>query len=326
MGNIDDAFDTIGIKTEVSNDTHKRLEVAANETNMSLNTSVGEQYSTDSLVCSLTAADRDQAVREGIIPKSYREATFDTDKINANLKVQYSKLGKWYRVYDIDKYINVCKELLSAFRMKRLPQRSYIIGAPNGYGKTSFVIESLITLRKQGFFVTPYISLWELAQIKVENEIRIHQKIDRYAVEKNEVILTPQNADELIQKSPKVLTGRYSFSEYINSDCLFVYFSEITSKEIESYMLRQLLEIRGAKGLPTIVMIASALTAYTSDKKLKQYVWDEIMNFSDEIMSLDRVYHVSCYKRKVSGVDSRTEDIDDDTGVVRKIGGSSVDS
>lgn len=321
MGSIDDAFDTIGITTEVAKDTHKRLEGEAGAANIALNKASTEQYSSDNLVYRLTAADRDQAVREGIIPKSYRDATFDLEKINTNLKIQYSKLGKWYGVYELEKYVQICQELLSAFRMKRLPQRSYIIGAPNGYGKTSFVIESLITLRKQGYFVVPYISLWELAQIRVENEVRIFQKIGKYKIENGETVLTTQNADELISKVPKVLTGRYSFSEYINADCLFVYFSELTSKEIESYMLKQLLEIRGAKGLPTIVMISSALTAYTSDRNLKQYVWDEIIDFSDEGKSLDRVYHISCYKRKVSGVDSRSENIDKDTGVVRKVGG-----
>lgn len=133
--------------------------------------------------------------------------------------------------------------------------------------------------------------------------------------ENNEVYIIDPNVSKDYIKRPTVISNGYSFSEYINADCLFVGFSELVSKDIESHMLSQLLNLRGNKGLPTIVTISSALEPYESDKRLKEYVWDEIKNY-DNRRSYDRVIHVSCYKRKELTLNTKVESVEKDTGIV----------
>jgi hypothetical protein len=119
-------------------------------------------------------------------------------------------------------------------------------------------------------------------------------------------------------KTPEVITGRYSYSEYINADCLFVFTTGILKKDIESKILYQLLNIRGAKGLPTIVMVSTSLDVYTMDRKLKEQIWDEILAYSEKQYCYDRLYHVSCYRDKVgtSKLDDKGKAVEPDTGIV----------
>ena len=201
-------------------------------------------------------------------------------------------------------------------RIRELPKRSYLIGAPNGFGKTSFVNECIITLRKQGFRTVPYITLWELAQIRADNEQRITNPYQKFEKNGDKVVYKDRPETDEFKKKPEIVTNSYSYSEYINADCLFVGFTNILSKEIESYTLYQLLAIRGAKGLPTIVTISTSIEIYETDPLLKEYVWDEIKNYDENKYCYDRVYHVSCYKRKAFAIDSRDENVDNDTGIV----------
>lgn len=317
MDNFDSAFEKAGFSIESSDDTYLKLKKETEGKNIAVNESTKETVISNSFVTELTEIDREQAVRESVVPKNYKGATFDLEKIKTNIKNQYIKTGRIYKIHKFNDYVGICQSLLTAFRMKKLPQRSYLIGAPNGFGKTSFVMESLITLRKQGFVVAPYISLWELAQIRVENELRISKKMGKYRINSdNKTELVPMVDNNIPIKTPIVVQNAYSFSEYINADCLFVYFSDISSKEIESSMLYQLLQIRGAKGLPTIVMMSSSLEPYTNDTALKEYIWNEIIDFDENSRSLDRVYHISCYKFKSTSVDSRGEKFEAATGIV----------
>lgn len=314
MDNLNDAFSTLGMNIENLDETAEKI-IRETDNEIGVNVSTPRESKSDILIHSLTNADRDQAVYEQLVPKTYRDAYFNRDKIKENIKAQYQK-SKLYKVYRFDEYATTCESILSLIRMKMLPDKSYIIGAPNGFGKTSFVNEAIITLRKQGYKVAPYISLWELAQIRVDNEHRIMQPYSRFKKEGENVIYTEASDVSKYYKKPSVITGAYSYSEYINADCLFVSLTDVISKDIESHTLYQLLSIRGAKGLPTIVMMSTSLVPYENDTNLKELVWDEIKNYNENNKCYDRVYHVSCYKRKEFSLNNKDERVDTDTGIV----------
>lgn len=316
MDNFDKAFEDVGVDTESLRDTHEKLNVEADSVDMKINVNSKKSDKSEALFYGLTNADRDQAVYEKIIPSAYRDACFDENKIKNNIRLQYQRSGGLYKVYKFKDYTDICNTILSSIRMKRLPDRSYIIGAPNGFGKTSFVNECLITLRRQGYRVAPYISLWELAQLRVDNEHRIMDPYKRFKKENGDVVYKDPNTVQGYMKVPTIVTTGYSYSEYINADCLFVCFTDVISKDIESHTLYQLLNIRGAKGLPTIVMISTSLEPYENDKTLKEYVWDEIKDYNENRRSYDRVYHISCFKKKALGLDNKNEVIDRDTGII----------
>lgn len=316
MDVFDEALESVGVSTEKISETHSKIGEEVQGTDIKVNEQRNNVTESQSLFCCITAKDRDQAVYEKIIPQGYKDAYFDIDKIKRNIRAQYIKTGKLYKVYKFDEYANVCQEILSTIRMGMLPQRSYLIGAPNGFGKSSFVNECLITLRKRGYRTAPYISLWELAQIRVDNEHRIMEPYRKFKKEGENVIYSDPNTVVGYVKVPTIVTTGFSYSEYINADCLFVSLTDVISKDIESHTLYQLLAIRGAKGLPTIVTMSTSLDCYENDKSLKELVWDEIKNYDDSIICYDRVLHVSCYKRKSFGLDTKNEDVDVDTGIV----------
>lgn len=315
MDILDAALDSVGVNTEDLEETSKKLVDEAKENGLETYTKEDEANRAEKIFYGLTKADRDQAVVEFVVPEAYKDSSFDVDKIRENLRLQYRKSKGMYKVYRLSDYLQVCQEILSTIRMKKLPRRSYLIGAPNGFGKTSFVNECLITLRAHGFKVAPYITLWELSQIRVENEQRIMAPYKRYKEDNSGTYYLEPNVSTGYKK-PQIVTGCYSFSEYVNADCLFVSFTDTISKEIESHALYQLLSIRGAKGLPTIVMMSTSLEPYENDKALKELVWNEIKAYDENKDCFDRVYHVSCYRRKCIGLENKGEEVDSDTGVV----------
>ena len=314
MFDIDSALDTLKVETELPAETNLKIKEEAEKAGM--NIKYTEKEKQHKIFYGLTEADREQAVIEGIVPKSYKYASFDIERIRDNLRAQYKRSKGLYKVYRLDKYSQICLEILSTIRMKKLPGRSYLIGAPNGFGKSSFVNECLITLRKQGYKVVPYISLWELAQIRVDNEHKIMNPYRKYKEANRDYSYTEPNKVVGYLKKPEIVTGRFSYSEYINADCLFVSFTDVISKDIESHTLYQLLNVRGIKGLPTIVMISTSLDPYENDRALKEQVWDEIKAYDENKDCYDRVYHISCYKRKNMGLENKDEEVESDTGVV----------
>lgn len=315
---LDTLFDEVGIQTEEADLTNEKIYNECEKAGIEI-IKPKEKEKPHEIFYDLKSEDREQSVIECIVPRGYRDSKFDINKIKENLKMQY-KRDKTVTIYKLPEYEEVCNGILSSIRMKKLPTRSYLIGAPNGFGKSSFVYESLITLRAQGYKVVPYISLWELAQIRVENEHRImnpYRKFKDETVENSNYKYTEPNTTVGYMKKPEIITGRYSYSEYINADCLFVSFTDVISKDIESHTLYQLLSIRGAKGLPTIVMMSTSLEPYTNDKVLRELVWDEILTHSEKEYCYDRVFHVSCYKRRdFSKLGNKGAIIESDTGIV----------
>lgn len=315
MDNLNDAFDSLGIETEELGDTQNKLSEEAEENGFHVNQTHYKETKSQKLFYGLTSVDRDFAVKMFVVPAAFRDASFDIEKIRENIKVQYQR-SKMYKIYKFSSYTNICEQILSTIRMRNLPQCSYLIGAPNGFGKTSFVSECLMTLLKQGYKVAPYISLLELAQVRVDNEQRMMKPFARFREEDGRTIYTESNKPVAYCKSPEIISGRYSYSEYINADCLFVHFTDVVSKDIESHTLYQLLNIRGAKGLPTIVMMSTSLLPYESDNDLREQVWNEIRAYSENKNCYDRVYHISTYKLKSLGLNNKNEDVDSDTGIV----------
>lgn len=310
-----DALDTVVesfLKIEDTNKTLKKLEEEGVE--LLTNKQKDKEHK---IFYGLSEDDRALAVYQSIVPKAYKYATFDTDRIMSNLINQYKRRKGMYTISGIkyNKYLQICQGILSSIRMGKLPDKSYLIGAPNGFGKTSFVMECLMTLLKMSYNVVPYISLWELAQIRVENEHRLMNPYKKFEDKEKNYAYTNPNVTPGFVKKPEIIVGRYSYSEYINADCLFVSLTDLISKDIESHTLYQLLNIRGSKGLPTIVMMSTSLVPYKNDRNLRIQVWDEIETSIEQEGCYDRLYHISCYKTSTIGLNTNNMKIDPNTGI-----------
>lgn len=323
---IDNAFNSLGIKTVSTSEIVQRTNSVKDVTNVSVNSSLEEKQRK---LITLTDADRNLAVSEELIPIKYKDAKFDVDAIKYNLTKQFSK-NKTVRIVNFSEYTKICSQILTNIRLGELPNSSYIIGAPNGFGKTSFAMECIMLMKKQGWVTVPYRSLEEISIIRTREEKTMSEALlleNAYGVynHRHGVFLNQNDLKEY--KETKELPGHlkpiipalpyYDWVDYINAKCLITFFSGVTSKNIESRMLQQLLTVRSAKGLPTIVLISTSLQPYTMDIKLKEEVWDEIMSYDDSKEDYDRVKHISCFKRKIDYIVSNNEsNVDPNTGIV----------
>ena len=257
---------------------------------------------------------RDAAVRLGVIPKVYRDARFDTDKIHDNIVKQQNASGHKFKVVRYDDYCNICNSLIATIGSGSIPSKSYLIGAPNGFGKQSFAVDCLLASLRNGWLTVPYISLNELAEIKTANDKILmrglmgleteiaHQPFshtsgqyitDGEVVESYYAFMGDKYTDV---KMPTVVTGQYSWSEYINAPVLVCFFSGVENKAVESQMLYTLLNIRAAKGLPTIATISTSLDMYEKDPVIGRHIWREMLSYNDDALDLGRVTHISTFK------------------------------
>ena len=311
MSDVDNVFDNFGIKTESSKEIVNNISGKLRD---EVNTD--EKLTPKPLLTDLTHDNRYLAYQKNLIPKSYMDAKFDETKIRSNVSRQYNKEKGLYLVYKFNNYISVCNDVLSTFRMGMLPDKSYLIGAPQRFGKQAFISECIMTMTALGFKAVPYISLWELAQIRVENEKTIMNPYRKYKEEDSKredtYYTTQKKYNEQLLKEPNAIQYKYTYSEYINADCAFVFFTDVISKDIESHTLYQFLTIRATKGLPTIVMISTSLDPYLNDKFLRETVFDAILESNSSDCGLDRLHYVSCYRMK----NLLGKEITNDEGVV----------
>lgn len=322
---LDSALEEVGIQVKRTDDTNKE----ASESGINI-VSDDKPKAVGVAEFMITEQDRDYAVQRKLVPENYRNASFRQDKIESNLRSQYKKSNGIYRIKNFKSYVETCNEIISTIRMKRVPRRSWLIGAPNGFGKSSFVNECLITMLKHGWVTAPYISLNELAQIRVAEEQRLMRPFTSKLL-KGEY---REDADEImndsdyyrfknavkpkdIVKVPNMVPTSYSWNEYLNAKCLFVHFTDVISKDLESHTLYQLLNIRSAKGLPTIAMISTSIQPYVMDNALKELVWDEILDYDENSNNYDRVAHVSTYKQKNMDMGfNKSKSANNDTGII----------
>lgn len=337
MNDLIDDIESMGIDIEDIATTNEKLQNEAKEAGLYTVKEKEEQEKTE---FRLTAENRHLAVRLNIVPRAFENASFDTEQIKANLidRNKNRKIKK--KVFRFDQYERVCNGILSSIRLGHLPTRSYIIGAESGFGKASFVNECLITLLKHGYRVCPYISLVELATIqRRDSDILLKRALPEIHVAyvedndgNNTKLVSYKDRDDYVevfkdgQKAPEIYLKRqpeigkiYNYMDYINADCLFVQLSGEGSKELESYELYQLLNIRGAKGIPTIVMTNRSLqeSVYFRDIELKDKIWDQIIANEEKDNCYDRLFHVSCWTGYKSNIGSKGESVDPDTGIIR---------
>ncbi len=211
-----------------------------------------------------------------IIPQQRLNDEFSTDISAEN--VREIALFQGCEIVNFDKYIDTLNNILTTINSHKL-DKSYLIGAPNGFGKSTFVYTALKRLIARDKKVVPYISLSEIAKLKIEE--------DDYCLYR---LRNSKNKEVTVH-------SEFKWSDFVNADVLFTYLSAVESKEIESAILFNLLQLREKKGKPTVVFISTSLNPYTSDNRLRQYYWNEMLEYIPNRHRLDRLTHISTYKQ-----------------------------
>lgn len=236
----------------------------------------------------VTGAQREMAVARKLIPDARQHDEFDEQLVKTNIMKMCSVQNT--KVVGFDKYMETLSEIMLKISTNVL-DRSYIIGAPNGFGKTTFANTAIKRLDAMGKKAVPYISLFEIGDLRVEHEKFILGYLDKRDMRGG------GNYEDTVK-------DEYSWVDYTRSDLLFTYLTTLENKKVEVRILRALMDIRGPKGLPTVVFTESSLKPYMSDNTFNRVFWDDMLAY-DDTPNCDRLIHRSCYKIYNSGVQVR---------------------
>ena len=256
-------------------DINTGLRVKCNcQVSASLDNKKAQEEKTTAIKVKISNTDKFKAV----IPKDRREDEFNIEFVKDNISKM--AIAQGYKIIGFNGYINIINLILTQINNYKLT-KSYIIGAPNGFGTTTFVYTAIKRLLAQDKKVVPYISLSEIAEKKIEYDNELLARLRKY------------NRGKIVETDS---TG-FNWKDYLEADVLFTYLSSLDSKQVESSILNTLLKIRGNNGKATIVIINTTLKAYLTDNKIKEYYWDEMLEYNTKLNRLDRLTHISTYKR-----------------------------
>lgn len=239
-----------------------------------------EVVTADKPIYHVTGAQKELAVQRRLIPEARQDDEFDENAVKNAVIEMCNAQG--CKVKNFQKYIDTLNDIIVGISVNTL-RKSYIIGAPDGFGKVAFVNTCIKRLNAMGKRAVPYISLFELGELKVEYE----KKLLGYLKNSKKAYEEESSANEEIE---------YTWSDYMKADVLFTHLTTLDNKKVEVRLLKIIMDIRGPKGLPTIVFTSSSLKPYTNDADLKRFVWDDILSYNDETAGCDRLIHRSCYK------------------------------
>lgn len=225
-------------------------------------------------------ADKVSILAKKLVPDARIDDEYSEDILKENLAKICEAQGCGIKGFG--EYTSALNEILVAISTGTL-RKSYIIGSPNGFGKTTFANTCIKRLDKMGYRAVPYISLFELAELRMIYERMLLGYLKK-RVEKDE-----EDTDDSEEFT-------YTWRDYLRADVVFTYLTILENKKIETAILKALLDIRGPKGLPTIVFTSSSLVPYLNDVTLKKVIWDDILAYSDDCDKADRLIHKACFK------------------------------
>ena len=227
----------------------------------------------DKPVYNVTNAHKELALEMGLIPEHRINDEYSREF--AEQRISEICAAQSCAVVNSEVFLDTSDYILANISTGTL-RKSYILGAPNSFGKTTFVNTCIKRLLAMNRKVTNYISLFELAVVRAEYE--------------KELLGYKSKLDETEEIS------KFTWNDYMKSDVLFTYLTDLENRRIEAKILKIILDIRGPKELPTIVTTSSSLKPYLNDLELKKYVWNDILSYNDETASCDRLIHKSCFK------------------------------
>lgn len=198
-----------------------------------------------------------------LIPKHRQKDAFNTDFIKNKISEMFisesNSTGIKTQISNWAFYERMMAELLLQVNNMTL-NNSYIIGAPNGFGKETFANTVIRILDKQNRKAVPYINLSTLGTL-YESHRKSKENYLKYGGKQQEVMKK----------------DGYQWQDYIEADIAIVSLTGVLAKEYESQVLSLLVKQRSFENKPTIVMLEHTLDVYTMDSKLYKNYWSDML-------------------------------------------------
>lgn len=117
------------------------------------------------------SSEEKQLILERLIPNQYyRDNPFDHEAFSSGVKLPLELRGRSF-----DMYRNFMDDVLVGLQMKQVPNKSYYIVAPDGYGKKWFAYEVIKVMVEMGMKTTGMLNTIELSEAI---DARDYKKLD----------------------------------------------------------------------------------------------------------------------------------------------------
>lgn len=239
----------------------------------------------EEIVYKVTGAQKIQVVAENLIPENRKGDEFSVDILKERIFTLYGPRNGTVSSKAFTNYVQLLNGIIASISIGEPLTVSYIIGAPNGFGKNTFVNTCIKRLYAKGKKAVPYKSLFEIADLRMKHIENLENIFKR---EYTGVKETEESEYTVEEKT-------YTWQDYCDAEIVFCYLTTPDNGWVEMNTLKALVLIRATKGLATIVMTDSPLQAYVNNPKIKKYVLDDILAYDKEHGSLDRLVHQSIY-------------------------------
>lgn len=276
------------------------------------------------------------AMISGLIPRRRIDDVIDfrvmSDKVSAILAENSERLVS---LAEYDSYKLAMRSVLSCLFTDKELDYSYLFSAPNGFSKTTFVYSCMKLLLQNGRKVVPYITLFELAQLRLDymgdvtwrrgdkgyktsteksidklasyNTLKMKGKPVKVEVDADEVeeIEEPKRFVDMTDKEKDVyiyetMSKNYKYMDYLNADVLFCQLSVAEQAYMEISTLKAILDYRGLKCKPTIILTDRDIEVYKTSVGMATDITllSEMVTKEQKCATYDRAYLVSVRKER----------------------------
>lgn len=270
----------------------------------------------------------------GLIPRRRINDLLGFREMGDRIGALCKENGESINLYDYEVYKTAIKNVLSCFVVNKELDYSILFSAPNGFGKTTFVYSCLKLLVLNGKKVVPFVSLFELAQKRLDymtdttwrkgdnyytdterkmmanasynGRIQYNKNLKLDEVEEEEISepkkfidMTDTEKDIYIQS---IKDKNYTYKDYLDSDVLFCQLSVAEQSYIEISTLKSIMDYRGLHCKPTIIITDRNIEAYKSSLGMATdiYLLTDMLTKEEKFATYDRALLVSVKKDRKS--------------------------
>lgn len=272
----------------------------------------------------------------GLIPRRRINDLLGFREMGDRIGALCKENGESINLYDYEIYKTAIKNVLSCFVVNKELDYSILFSAPNGFGKTTFVYSCLKLLVLNGKKVVPFVSLFELAQKRLDymtdttwrkgddyytdterkmmanasynGRVKYNKKLKSEQIElEEEVIEEPKKFIDMTDAEKDIYIQnikdkKYTYKDYLDADVLFCQLSVAEQSYIEISTLKSIMDYRGLHCKPTIIITDRNIEAYKSSVGMATdiYLLTDMLTKEEKFATYDRALLVAVKKDRKS--------------------------